>query len=279
MGGRVNIRAVRVQQALCIGFAEQSARTWDFLAEGARYKIVPGEETLTDINLIELKRKLPTLIYTEKFSRYREGRETAADWEWWVGDRDNWLGLRLQAKRLDPYTQRYELFAANRKKALEQGEALTEAAVSGAERLYPVYCFYNTNCAAPTTAPCDPGQKDATAYGCTVAPAPVVNQLVARGCSHFSEFEPYSIPWSCLFCEEPPNGGEGLTVRAQRTLDELLFADHPEQRGEIEPEIPERVELVWRTEQPLLQPDEIDPLEIPDLSHIMLATNLSPRPA
>jgi hypothetical protein len=121
--------------------AEQAARTWDFLAEGASYKILPGEETLTDINLIELKRTLPPLIYTEKFTRYREGRDTAADWEWWIGDRDTWLGLRVQAKRLDPYTQRYELFAGDRRKALKQGDQFMEAALSGTERLYPVYCF------------------------------------------------------------------------------------------------------------------------------------------
>ena len=68
------------------------------MSEGAAYKLLPGEETLTDINLIELKRNLSALVFTEKFSRYREGRETSADWEWWIADEHGWLGLRIQAR-------------------------------------------------------------------------------------------------------------------------------------------------------------------------------------
>src|SRR4051812_22530357 len=109
--------AASVRQALCATFAQQAVRSWEFLAEGAAYKLLPGEETLTDLNLIEVKRAVSALIYTEKFTRYREGRETAADWEWWIADTQGWLGLRIQAKKLDPGTLRYEAFVSNRPKA------------------------------------------------------------------------------------------------------------------------------------------------------------------
>lgn len=271
---------VLVSDVLCEDFAFQATRTWDFLAEGARYKLLPGEETLTDINLLELKRRLPTFIYVEKFTRYREGRDTGADWEWWISSHDEWLGLRVQAKKLDPLTQRYELFRTDAEKALAQSESLMAAAAAGSEeRLYPVYCFYNTNCPTPPDPPCSPRQPDGRVFGCTLVAAPVVRELLRAGKSLYTDFAPFAIPWSCLFCLDGADEPTYLARSAQDTLDTLLFADYPAARGAIEPEVPERVELVWRTEQPLLQPGEMDPSEVPDVSHLALATSTQPRTA
>jgi hypothetical protein len=41
-----------------------------------------GEETLTDLNLLELQAKNPRTVATVKFTRVQEGRRTGADWEW-----------------------------------------------------------------------------------------------------------------------------------------------------------------------------------------------------
>jgi hypothetical protein len=268
---------VSIREILCSYFAHQATRTWDLLSEGSFYKLIPGEETLTDLNLLELKRQLPFLIYTEKFTRYREGKVTAADWEWWIASQDNWLGLRIQAKRLDPVTQRYELFRSDPSKAVAQADMLIEAAARGPERLYPLYCMYNANCPTPPDPPCSPGRPDGRVYGCTLLPARIVRDLVDQGLSAYTDFAPYAIPWSCLFCEEDFSSDGDMAAQAQHVLDSILFADYPEERGELEPEVPEHVETVWRSPQALLQPDEIDPNFVPDISHLMLATNMWPR--
>lgn len=271
---------VPARQALCYAFAQQAIRTWDFISEGAAYKLLPGEETLTDINLIELKRNVSALVYTEKFSRYREGRQTNADWEWWIADEHGWLGLRVQAKKLDPGTMAYEAFRGDRAKAIDQAEKLVEVSTAGSSRLYPVYCFYNADCPVPATPPCMTGINDPRVYGVTVAAAPQVKRLLEAGAFAYDEIADSAIPWSCLFCDTwfPPASSE-LTGTAKAVLDRRLFPDDPEQRGEIDDEVPEHVEIVWRTIAPLLGPGEWDPSALPDASHIMLTTNLRPRPA
>jgi hypothetical protein len=266
-----------LRKVLCRGFADQATRTWSLLSNGARLKVVPGEETITDLNLLELKRRWPSVIYTEKFTRYREGQETGADWEWWIAARDRWLGLRIQAKRLDPDSQRYELFRADRSKALAQADMLIEAAKSGPEQLYPVYCFYNADCATPSPPQCSPA-GDPRAYGCTLIAAPRARELVAGGATSYSDFAPYTMPWSCLFCDANDDPDSDLSDAAQDVLNRRLFADLPEARGAIEPEVPEYVELVWRTPEPLLLPGEIHPDDVPDVSHILLTTGMQPRP-
>jgi len=53
---------------------------------------------LTDFLLWQLS-QLPFVKY-RKFSKWEEGQQTGADWEWWFVDRYHALGLRVQAKRL-----------------------------------------------------------------------------------------------------------------------------------------------------------------------------------
>jgi hypothetical protein len=189
-------------------------------SDGARYKLLPGEETLTDLNLLQLKRTWPDLVYTEKFTRYREGQATGADWEWWIARRDRWLGMRIQAKRLDPQSQRYELFRADRSKALRQAAMLIEAATAGPERLYPLYCFYNADCPTPLQPRCSP-TGDGRVYGCTLLAAPTVRDLVAGGATYYSEFEAHAIPWSCtprphpLLRSSRPSSDDSRQPRAQ----------------------------------------------------------------
>lgn len=65
-----------------------------------------GEDTITDILLLELSKKLPHEILTIKFSKGFEARE-GVDWEWWILSAGGIVGIRIQAKKLHYINGRY----------------------------------------------------------------------------------------------------------------------------------------------------------------------------
>ena len=76
-----------------------AVRTWWNYHDGSECGLAPGEESVTDSNLLDLHRRFPQ-IGVHRLSRTRESR-VGADWEWWIGsDADRWLCLRIQAKRI-----------------------------------------------------------------------------------------------------------------------------------------------------------------------------------
>lgn len=76
-----------------------AAQSWNLMTTGIAQGIGPGEETLTDINLILLKQMIPSMLVT-KFTKHVEA-SNGADWEWWIGSsaEELWFQLRIQAKR------------------------------------------------------------------------------------------------------------------------------------------------------------------------------------
>lgn len=76
-----------------------AARSWNLMTTGISQGIGPGEETLTDLNLILLKQMIPSMLVT-KFTKPVEATN-GADWEWWIGSsaEELWFRLRIQAKR------------------------------------------------------------------------------------------------------------------------------------------------------------------------------------
>ena len=77
----------------------------------------PLEETFTDLNILELKCRHPTEIYSEVFTKRREG-VNGADWEWWLTNKSRslWLGLRVQAKVLHLANNTFEHLHYRRRK-------------------------------------------------------------------------------------------------------------------------------------------------------------------
>jgi hypothetical protein len=69
------------------------------MVQGVKLGIGPGEETLTDINLIRLHEGIRG-FHVQKFTKSDESKN-GADWEWWIGsEEERWLQLRIQAKRV-----------------------------------------------------------------------------------------------------------------------------------------------------------------------------------
>ena len=93
---------------LCKTFKRRSLSTWNLLSKGRRIGTQLLEETLTDINLLELKLSHPSEVITTTFTKPKEGT-TGADWEWWfTGSSGYWLGFRVQAKIIELQSSVFE---------------------------------------------------------------------------------------------------------------------------------------------------------------------------
>ena len=83
---------------LCTSFNDCSAYVKKWLTNQPGVK----EESLTEWWLYELSEKIP-IIKCKLFTRWDEGREKGADWEWWfLFPNKRSFAARIQAKRLKP---------------------------------------------------------------------------------------------------------------------------------------------------------------------------------
>lgn len=99
-----------------------------------------SEETITETNLLELRRRHPVRTYLQMFTHRQEARN-GADWEWHLVGRRQTLGLRVQAKRVqsdDVLKVRYKVKGSG---ALQRDLLIRGAAADG---LRPMYCVYSS---------------------------------------------------------------------------------------------------------------------------------------
>ena len=99
-----------------------------------------GEETITETNLLEIRRRHPTLVRLRTFSKHAEA-QNGADWEWRIVGRRRTLGMRVQAKRIQRdgvLKIKHEVKSSGK----QQRQLLMDGAA--AANMKPVYCIYCT---------------------------------------------------------------------------------------------------------------------------------------
>jgi hypothetical protein len=85
-----------------------ASKTWDRIKYSVIYHVSQGEETITDINLLEIAMSAVREIRVWKCSKKQEAI-AGIDWEWLVGsDKIGWLRYAMQAKKLNPKSKRYD---------------------------------------------------------------------------------------------------------------------------------------------------------------------------
>ena len=99
-----------------------------------------GEETITESNLLELRRRHPDVVHLRTFSKHQESR-IGADWEWYIVGRRRNLRMRVQAKRIQRNGVLRIRYAVARSGS-QQRDLLIKAAQ--ANRMRPMYCIYCT---------------------------------------------------------------------------------------------------------------------------------------
>lgn len=230
----VRLQLLIMRQTICDTFRAIAAKTHGHLvlAESASHQ--PLEETLTDINILQLKLRHPKEVYSQLFNKRREA-STGADWEWWLTNarRTAWLGLRVQAKMLHLLSDTYpHLHYVSGKPPVSQvSRLISDAAGYG---LTPLYCLYlrlssavsmksSTRCRSLAYAP--------EHFGCSLAPAIHVRNLQVSGnhCDLHSVLAG-SHPWHCLVCCRG-YGGSDLPSRAEAFLNSTFDSKSPEIGG------------------------------------------------
>lgn len=187
---------------LCCSFIFQAKQTWNWIKSANEISLTLSEESITDFNLLELNHRHLKNIRTQKFTTVEEA-ETGADWEWWINTDDNWIGLRIQAKKLDSNSLKYK--ALNKKKT--QIDDLIDHAQSSSPPLIPLYVFYNYSadkkiinewkCKIDPT--CGPG--DESWFGCGISHAYCVKDVLKeKKGKKFKDIIEVSYPWSCIVC-------------------------------------------------------------------------------
>jgi hypothetical protein len=186
--------------SLCRTFADQSAKIWDDLMMAQMSGRVWDEETITNILLRDVERAHPQDVATFQFKKPQE-KVTGADWEWWLTDGRLWLGLLIQAKRLDPESYRYR--GIKHRVGTDQipqiDLLLRWADFKGIDPLYLFYNYSNTRLHALNWN-CGSMDPDLEQLGCTIAHAGAVKRVLSYGGAGLPKMSTVSYPLRCLVC-------------------------------------------------------------------------------
>lgn len=120
---------------------ELATRTWCDYEDGYALGLIPGEQSVTDRNLLDIHRHFGDLLSVHRYTSVAE-KTIGADWEWWLGsDSEGWVCLRIQAKRI--YEKTYRQLGHE---GAEEGDFQYDTLIKSCRRrsgYFPFHVFYN----------------------------------------------------------------------------------------------------------------------------------------
>ena len=151
-----------------------------------------GEETITESNLLEIRRRHPQQVTLKTFPRRIEAK-IGADWEWHIIGRRHTLKMRVQAKRVQT-DDKLKIKHKIRSTGKLQRDQLLQAA--NASKMKPIYCIYSTERQKSIWRQSrSKGNCRGYQMGCLLADANSVCDTTTR----LSDVESIMIPWHFLF--------------------------------------------------------------------------------
>lgn len=172
---------IQVTAALADTLRFVCLRTDKLIGAGVSCSLGVLEETITDINLIDVALRHPRFVSTRKFNRIEEGTVTGADWLWVIGGPGRWLPILVQAKLVDTRTKKCIGFRQKLSNGRLQYDLLVNFAKS--QRFFPLYCVYNWTSdpdLPPFKTDCIEGESDLRYLGCVVVLPGNVNAFNQR---------------------------------------------------------------------------------------------------
>jgi len=151
-----------------------------------------GEETITETNLLELRRRHPKTISVNTFGKRTES-QNGADWEWHIIGRARKFRMRVQAKRL----QKNDRLRISHKVA-SSGDQQIDLLIDDAKanHLMPVYCFYTSERQRGFWKIGDAASKwNGFEAGCLITSAYTVKAKMPKS---LPEIETDCVPWHYL---------------------------------------------------------------------------------
>ena len=86
-------------------FEKLASSTWQRIFHAKQHKVSQGEETITDLNLLEISMaKCPEVTIIKTDSKRIESCQ-GTDWEWWIGN------SRIGYRQFKDEMQHLEIFA------------------------------------------------------------------------------------------------------------------------------------------------------------------------
>ena len=217
---------------LCDTFESESKKVWLNLESALQFGLSRSEETITENLLYNIQTAHSREVITFQFNKYEEGT-IGADWEWWLTNGSRWVGLLIQAKKLNPKSNKYSKIVYK----TQMSDLIQWARKKG---ISPLYFFYNFTKASPKGIAWNCGSTpfDQSQLGCTVAHAAAVESVVNAGGRGFSKMSNISLPMKCLVCcsilGDPDGSLPGRVNGVTNTLERLTQIVEPDLRV-IEP--------------------------------------------
>jgi len=214
----------QITSSLCNAFARLARDTYGKLADSRHVGHQMLEETLTDINILELKRHHSDRIFCQTFSKSQEAIN-GADWEWWLTDttRSKWIGFRVQAKVINFRTDTFaHLHYKPKKSRSYQTTRLRNAAE--ADGLIPLYCLYSDK---PPGSHWSSPLFASELYGCSLLRLKDVEQLRRKGkLNDYDQVISLSAPWHVLVCIKSAESSGANSLSLPEAVLSLFFAGY-----------------------------------------------------
>jgi hypothetical protein len=227
------------EASLCDTFKDLAALTWRRMGQADSMGFFWSEETNTETLLLTLAERHPTRVIVESVTKEREAL-IGADWEWWLGEPGNWMGMRVQAKRLKLPHERFDRIFSQKARKQPNTQMNTLIRRAHEDGVTPAYCFYVHSKRWPLVGYWPERhmiEGEGTPLGCLIAHASAVR--VGRSTT-LPNVAKVSSPWHHLVCEagqEP----SCLADRVHMVMRQSLWASGTSSRlsaGEDNPDWP-----------------------------------------
>ncbi len=211
-------------------FDSLAESTWNWLGDARTYSLGFSEDTVSDLNTLEVARNPPSAIKITRLSRIHE-RITGFDWMWIVDNpRNQPVIYVVQAKKMRISQTQDRSYG--RIKYPDRPPYQIDALRKCADRIgaIPLYCFYN-NVEGVKIDPywhCAVEAPNAPQMGCTLAPLEIAFRVQNKDIrNNFSSIHESSraVPWRCLFHPGCTDFGHDHIARRQERGEDTFSSE------------------------------------------------------
>lgn len=239
-------------------------RTWSTLGRARQLRVRFGEETLTDLLVLEmLPHRRARGFWLRPTTR---GAEASCGADLFVAVRHptgRWSRFALQAKKLDPDEDRYPMFKWVQR-SIDQLERLERFA----RQLHalPLYLLYNhSNSVRPSEhwhCPLRFDKRQERQLGCTLVPSWHIREMLRRPPPrNFDQAHKVSQsrPWRCAFdCPDAETTLDQMAFRAGHRSPDTRIDGHSEYNWPFEPMEAAWPEMLFHTSRTQLTRKDVD---------------------